>query len=115
MCFEEKLRVIEKLDIQISKIDSVSYTRVEKVDQNGSLHVAIHLDAQHMAWNAKDLYVPKMGLSDLRLITNPVRRFFREREITCSITTPGRYYKARASCHREFLGYSSAKILLQVD
>ena len=51
---------------------------------------------------------------DLRLVINPLRRVCRKSDVDYTIRTPNRYYRTRKSTFKEFLGYESPEVILDI-
>ena len=116
---KQKLKLIEELNRCIERMSSVEATTLGLPDEVGDLRIVIKLDMDQIEYNRKGcldyVYMPKESVEfNMRMVTNPLRRICRKSDVNFLIETPSRCYKSRKSTIKEFVGYDSPEVTLDI-
>jgi hypothetical protein len=118
MTTDSKFRLLEDLNRVVSQLPSVVSCQLGSTNVGGQLQIKVLLDTYSVECtrkgHKKHVHMPKNGVFDLRLVTNPIRRVFRKAQVEYSITSPNRHYKSRSATVNEFLGYECPEIILDI-
>lgn len=116
---DNKLKALLDINDTLGRMPFVATTRLEEQGPSGSIRVVIKLDSEPVACLQKGThgfaYLPKdEQLYDLRTLTNPLRRVCRKAHIDFIIEAPRRHYISRSSSIKEFAGYGSPEVILNI-
>jgi len=119
MKYEKTIHILEALQDTLREMPMVASVRVERPYHVDSLRVVIELAFECVEyWKegaAAHAFLPREGVvSDLRALTNPLRRFCRGKEVDFVIETPNRHYVSRKATCKDFVGYSSPEVILNI-
>jgi hypothetical protein len=118
MTNNRKLQLLEELNKVVNQLPSVESCQLTSATAGSQFQIRVLLDTYPVerTWNGRKAHVhmPKAGVFDLRLVTNPIRRIFKKSQVDIHISTPLRHYRSRKSTLNEFIGYESPEILLDI-
>lgn len=115
---EKILKIAYDIDQFANRNPKVSSARVVNISEDNCISISIRLDATSVEYRSpygyKNAYIPRSGEFDLRLLTNAIRRLLGKYQVDYSLNPPKRCYASRKTVNKQFLGYESPEIVLDL-